>query len=70
MCCFCIKKQLVNCCATYQAVLQRKQQEKGRILSNAEEEEQLYIDVGRLSSAVQAVNSMLNEIESLLKVLL
>jgi len=64
---FCGKKQLVNCCAAYQAMLQQRQ-ENGTS-SIADEEDQLDIDMVRLSAAVQAVDGMLDEIDRLLKVL-
>jgi len=60
------KKQLVNCCAAYQAMLQQRQ-ENGTS-SIADEEDQLDIDMVRLSAAVQAVDGMLDEIDRLLKV--
>lgn len=63
-------KQLINCCATYQAMLQQKQQERESSLTSPEEMDQLDIDMARLSSAVQAVDSMLDEIDQLLKVFL
>lgn len=60
----------MNCCAAYQALLQKKQQEKLENASNEEEVDQLDVDMNRLTYAVQAVDSMLDEIDSLLKVLL
>lgn len=62
------KKQLVNCCAAYQALLQQRQVKDG-ITSSAVEEDQLDIDMARLSAAVQAVDGMLDEIDRFLKVL-
>lgn len=62
------KKQLVNCCAAYQALLQQRQEKEG-ITSSAVEEDQLDIDMARLSTAVQAVDGMLDEIDRFLKVL-
>lgn len=62
------KKQLVNCCAAYQALLQQRQEKDG-ITSSAVEEDQLDIDMARLSAAVQAVDGMLDEIDRFLKVL-
>lgn len=64
----CLKKQLVNCCATYQVMLQQRQEKNGTS-SIADEEDQLDIDMARLSSAVQAVDGMLDEIDRFLKVL-
>lgn len=64
----CKKKQLVNCCAAYQALLQQRQEKDG-ITSSAVEEDQLDIDMARLSAAVQAVDGMLDEIDRFLKVL-
>lgn len=61
------KKQLVNCCAAYQAQLQERRLERDG--SASDEEDQLDIDMGRLSNAVQAVDAMLDEIDRLLKVL-
>lgn len=63
-CDFC-KKQLINCCAAYQALTQKQQLEK----DGADEEDQLDVDMARLSAAVQAVDGMLDEIDRLLKVL-
>lgn len=59
------KKQLVNCCAAYQALTQKRKLEK----NGADEEDQLDVDMARLSAAVQAVDGMLDEIDRLLKVL-
>lgn len=59
---------MVNCCAAYQALLQQ-QQEKNGTTSSAVEEDQLDIDMARLSAAVQAVDGMLDEIDRFLKVL-
>lgn len=61
-----VQKQLVNCCAAYQAQLQQRQQEKEGLPSD---EDQLDIDMGQLSNAVQTVDCMLDEIDQLLKVL-
>lgn len=62
------KKQLLNCCAAYQAMLQQLQEKNGTS-SIADEEDQLDIDMVRLSAAVQAVDGMLDEIDRFLKVL-
>jgi len=58
---------LVNCCAAYQAMLQQRQEKYGTTFSD--EEDQLDLDMVRLSSAIQAVDGMLDEIDRLLKVL-
>lgn len=62
-------KQLVNCCAAYQALLHQRREERERDPSYANKEDQLDIDMDRLSAAVQAVDGMLDEIDRLLKVL-
>jgi len=49
-------------------VLQQRQENNGTP-SFADEEDQLDIDMARLSAAVQAVDGMLDEIDRLLKVL-
>jgi len=67
---FIMEKQLVNCCAAYQAFLEQQRQEKSGPSSTANEEDQLDIDMARLSAAVQAVDGMLDEIDQLLKVLI
>lgn len=59
---------MVNCCAAYQAILQERQEKEGT-LSSRDKEDQLDIDMARLSAAVQAVDGMLDEIDRLLKVL-
>ncbi|XP_027845720.2 uncharacterized protein LOC114126045 isoform X3 [Aphis gossypii] len=61
-----LPQQLVNCCAAYQALLQQRQEKDG-ITSSAVEEDQLDIDMARLSAAVQAVDGMLDEIDRFLK---
>jgi len=57
---------LINCCAAYQAQLQQQRQENG--LPSDEEEDQLDIAMGQLTSAVQSVDNMLDEIDRHLKV--
>lgn len=57
----------MNCCAAYQALLQQRKDKSGT--DSANELDQLDIDMTRLTSAVQAVDSMLEEIDKLLKVL-
>lgn len=47
----------------------QQQQENKETSSFADEEDQLDIDMARLSAAVQAVDGMLDEIDRLLKVL-
>lgn len=47
----------------------QQRQEKNGTSSIADEEDQLDIDMARLSSAVQAVDGMLDEIDRFLKVL-
>jgi len=48
--------------------LEQQRQEKSKT-SVADEEDQLDVDMARLSTAVQAVDGMLDEIDRLLKVL-
>lgn len=60
---------MVNCCAAYQAILQQQRQDKAGTISSDDEVDQLDVDMARLSAAVQAVDSMLDEIDRLLKVL-
>jgi len=59
---------LVNCCAAYQALLEQHRQGKLET-SVIDKEDQLDFDMARLSSAVQAVDGMLDEMDRLLKVL-
>lgn len=57
---------MVNCCAAYQALLLQKQKDREAI---ANVEDLLDIDMARLSSAVQAVGGMLDDVDCQLKVL-
>lgn len=61
---------MVNCCAAYQALLHQRREEREKDPFSANKEDQLDIDMDRLSAAVQAVDGMLDEIDRLLKVLL
>lgn len=60
---------MVNCCASYQALLQQKQEDSEGKSSSVDRDDHLDVDMARLSSAVQAVDGMLEEIDRLLKVL-
>lgn len=59
---------MVNCCAAYQALLEQQRKRKAD-MHIADEEDQLDVDMNRLSVAVQAVDVMLDEIDRILKVL-